>query len=293
MRSALLLLPLALTCTLVAGSSGLAASAPASKKSWTLIAVGDIAACDSTGDEETARLVDSIPGTIATLGDNVYVRGTPEEFAGCYHTSWGRHKLRTRPSPGNHEYLTPGAGGYFDYFGAAAGPGRRGYYSYNLGAWHIVSLNSELETEPGSAQLRWLQADLARSRATCTLAYWHKPRFAAAPHPLHGDVRAFWDALTRARADVVLAGHEHNYQRFAPQTAAGRLDRKRGIRQFIVGTGGRSHERFLEPAPHTEAYDTETFGVLKLILRLTGYSWQFVAEAGKTFRDTGSASCRR
>ncbi len=258
----------------------------------TVLAVGDIASCESGGDEITARLVERMPGTVLTLGDNAYTDGKPEEFAGCYTPSWGRHKGRTRPSPGNHDYNTPGAAGYFGYFGRLAGPSGRGYYSFDLGAWHLVSLNSEIETAAGSPQERWLRADLSRSRLKCTLAYWHKPQFAAADHPLAGDFRALWQALYADRAELVLNGHEHNYQRFAPQTPAGRLDTRRGIRQIIVGTGGRSHETFRTAAANTRSSNTDTYGVLRLTLRARSYAWRFVAEPGKTFSDSGSGACR-
>lgn len=262
------------------------------KKTWTVIAVGDIASCYSPGDEATARLVDRIPGTVVTLGDNVYIDGKPEEFAQCYEPSWGRHKRRTRPSPGNHEYHTPGAAGYFAYFGSRAGPAGRGYYSFDLGPWHLVSLNSEIATDTASEQVRWLRADLRSSRKLCTLAYWHKPRFAAAPHPLNWDVRGLWEALYAARADIVLAGHEHNYQRLRPLDEEGRLDSRRGIREFVVGTGGAGHELFEAPIAHTASYNVRTYGVLRLTLRAGGYTWRFVPEARKTFTDTGSARCR-
>ena len=272
--------------------SPLAQKRPApSRAAPVLVAVGDIAWCGGRDDEATARLVDRIRGTIATLGDNVYPDGTAEEFASCYEPSWGRHKHRTRPSPGNHDYHTPAARGYFGYFGRRAGPTSRGYYSYDLGSWHVISLNSELEGGARSVQERWLRADLARNRARCTLAYWHRPRFSSGSHGSDGSVRPFWDALYQARADVVLSGHDHNYQRFARQRPDGTLDRRRGLRQFIVGTGGRSLYGFGRPIAHTERYNTETYGVLKLTLRRAGYAWRFVSVPGKRFTDAGSAPC--
>lgn len=281
--------------TLVVVGALPAAGAPvrsAATRDAILIAVGDLGDCESAGDEATARLVDRLPGTVATLGDNAYPDGQPGEFTRCYGPSWGRHKERTRPSPGNHDYHTARAAGYFGYFGRAAGPAGRGYYSYRLGRWHVVSLNSEISTEAGSPQERWLRAELRRNRALCTLAYWHKPQFAGADHELDGDFRALWQALYADRAEVVLNGHEHNYQRFAPMEPSGAVDTARGIREFVVGTGGRGHETFRTPAANTRVSNTDTYGVLRLTLRARSYEWRFVPEAGKTFTDRGSGRCR-
>ncbi len=280
-----------------------AAAAPASDA--VLIAAGDIASCLSSGGEATAQLVAAtlapaasagVSGTVATLGDNVYERSSGEEFATCFTPSWGAFKDRIRPAPGNHEYLTPGAQGYFDYFGAAAGTLGQGYYSYDLGAWHIVALNSQCWDVGGcgaaSPQSQWLKADLAAHPAPCTLAYWHVPRFSSG---FHGDstlVQAFWDELYAAGADVVLNGHDHDYERFAPQDPQGKADPARGIREFVVGTGGRSHYPFpAGPHPNTEARNASTYGVLKLTLHSSGYDWEFVPVAGQTFTDSGSGTC--
>jgi acid phosphatase type 7 len=279
---------------------------PASGTAAVLIAAGDIAKCGSEGDEATARLLDQMAGTIATLGDHVYPSGTPEEFARCYAPSWGRHKARTRPTPGNHEYRTPGAAGYFDYFGAAAGDPARGYYSYDLGEWHIIVLNTNCRDvggcETGSPQEQWLQDDLAAHPAACTLAYGHHPRFSSGighdePQIVARDAvqtdqtGAFWTALYAAGADVVLAGSEHNYERFAPQDPAGSHDPERGIRQFVVGTGGVNLRGFEEVAPNSEVRSDSAFGVLTLTLRPGGYDWAFVPVAGSDFRDSGSDEC--
>jgi 3',5'-cyclic AMP phosphodiesterase CpdA len=260
-----------------------------------LIAAGDIASCASTGDEETARLVDRMRGTVALLGDDAYESGSAEEFTRCYRPSWGRQKARTRPAPGNHDYLTPGASGYFGYFGSAAGDPSKGYYSYKLGRWHVIALNSNCSIVPcnaGSPQERWLRSDLSSHRARCTLAYWHHPRFSSGQH---GDLPAtadFWRDLEAAGADVVLSGHDHDYERFVPVDADGRRDPAHGITEFVVGTGGKNHYRMTRPAPPTSAVRNDTtFGVLKLTLRANNYSWQFVPVAGATFTDTGSASC--
>jgi hypothetical protein len=262
----------------------------------TVLAAGDIASCSSSGDEATAALLDARPtGIVATLGDNVYDRGTATEFAECYAPTWGRHKHRTRPAPGNHDYDTPHASAYFEYFGAAAGDPAKGYYSYDLGSWHVIVLNSNCagtSCEKGGVQERWLRSDLAASDAACTLAYWHHTRFSSGSN--HGSDKAvgpLFEALYDAGAEVVLAGHEHNYERFAPLAASGHVDTARGIRTFVVGTGGRSLYRFDEPITGSEVRNADTFGVLALSLEPGGYRWQFLPEAGKTFTDSGTGTC--
>jgi hypothetical protein len=264
----------------------------------TLVAAGDIAACGNPGDEATAALLASIGGTVAPLGDNVYMSGTAAQFRDCYEPSWGRYRARTRPAVGNHEYETSNASPYYAYFGPAAGEPDRGYYSYDLGAWHVVVLNSncgEVSCAAGSAQERWLRADLASSPAACTVAYWHHPRFNSGES--HGgeatedDVRPFWEALYDHGVELVLNGHDHVYERFAPQTAAGRADAARGVRQFTVGTGGKSHGRLGVRRANSEVFDAATFGVLKLTLSAGAYEWEFVPVAGASFRDAGSGGC--
>ena len=262
----------------------------------TLLAAGDIADCSSPGDEATAALLDARPtGVVATLGDNVYDRGRAREFADCYDPTWGRHKHRTRPAPGNHDYDTSRASAYFDYFGDAAGDRNKGYYSYDLGSWHVVVLNSTCPStscEPGGAQERWLRADLAASGTPCTLAYWHHPRFSSGSrHGSDGAVGPLFQALYDAGADVVLWGHEHNYERFAPLDPSGEVDTARGIRAFVVGTGGRSHYRLGAPVTGSEVRNGDTFGILVLTLEPGRYRWEFVPEAGKTFTDTGAGTC--
>jgi acid phosphatase type 7 len=252
-----------------------------------VLAAGDIASCDSDGDEQTAVLLDAHAGTVLALGDTAYDRGTLEEFEACYEPTWGRHKSRTRPTPGNHEYLTAGASGYFGYFGRAAGPAGRGYYSFDLGSWHIVSLNSERTT---TAQVRWLKADLARTSADCVLAYWHRPRWSGGNYSDDATTAPFWNALYDARADVVLVGHDHNYQRYPPMNKRGRIDRARGIRSFVVGTGGRQFYE-LRPDSRRRAGSDETWGLLKLTLRPAGYAWRFLPVAGRRYRDAGSDRC--
>lgn len=255
------------------------------------VGAGDIAGCSSSGDEATAALLDGIPGTVFTAGDNVYESGTASEFANCYDPSWGRHKAQTRPSPGNHDYNTSGATGYYNYFGANAGPSGRGYYSYDLGDWHLISLNSNISMSAGSTQEQWLRADLAANPKRCVLAYWHHPRFSSGSHGSSTSPQPLWQALYDYDADVVIVGHDHNYQRFAPQTPTGVADPARGIRQFLAGMGGRSHYTFSTPIVNTEAYNTDTDGVLKLTLSADSYTWEFIPVAGKAYTDSGSASC--
>ena len=262
-----------------------------------LVGAGDIADCSSSGDEATALLLDSLvqdtlPVVVFTAGDNAYDDGTASQFANCYHPSWGRHKARTRPAPGNHDYNTSGASGYFGYFGGAAGDRSRGYYSFDAGDAHVIVLNSEVDMDAGSAQDQWLRADLAASSARCTIAIWHQPRFNSGSH--HGNNTAtapLFDALYEADADVVITGHEHTYERFAPQTPAGVADTARGVRQFVAGTGGRSHYAFGTPLPTSEVRNATTYGVLKLTVYADRYAWEFVPVAGQTFTDSGSTNC--
>jgi uncharacterized repeat protein (TIGR01451 family) len=262
----------------------------------TMLLAGDISACDTTGDEATAVLLDRLPGTVAPIGDLAYEYGTASDFANCYDPSWGRHKARTRPVTGGHDYLTTNATPYYDYFGAAAGDPSKGYYSYELGAWHIVSLNSVCEQVggcgTGSAQEQWLRSDLASHPAMCTLAYFHNPRFSSgAEHGSDAAFQPFWQDLYDANADLILDGFDHIYERFAPQTPAGASDPIRGIREIVVGTGGRSHYPFGSIQPNSEVRNNDTFGVLKATLHPTSYDWQFVPEAGHTFTDSGSSGC--
>ncbi len=256
------------------------------------VGAGDIASCSSTGDEATANLLDNISGTVFTLGDNAYESGTAAEFSGCYDPSWGRHKARTRPAPGNHDYVTAGAAAYYSYFGSSAGDPAKGYYSYDLGNWHIIALNSNVARDAGSAQEQWLRADLAANTKSCTLAYWHHPRFSSGfEHGNDTSVQALWQALYDYNADVILSGHDHDYERFGPQTPTGVADNSRGIREFVVGTGGRSHYSLGTLKANSQVFDGVTFGVLKLTLGNGGYDWEFVHVPGTTFTDLGSAIC--
>lgn len=259
--------------------------------SVTLVGAGDIASCGTSGDEATAKLLDGIPGTVFTAGDNAYENGAATDYSQCYAPSWGRHKGRTRPAPGNHEYLTPGATGYFGYFGSAAGDADKGYYSYDLGAWHVVMLNSNLNVGTGSPQETWLRADLAAHTQRCTVAIWHHPRFSSGPHGSSATMQSIWKALYDAGADLVVTGHDHLYERFAPQSADGQLDLARGMREFVVGTGGAAAYAIVSTAPNSEVRNSGTRGVLKLTLYPDRYEWTFVPVTGSTFMDSGTASC--
>jgi 3',5'-cyclic AMP phosphodiesterase CpdA len=263
-----------------------------------LIGAGDIANCAISGGSgalATARLLDQIPGTVFTVGDHAYPSGTAQQFRECYEPSWGRHKARTRPAPGNHDYLTADAKPYYEYFGENAGPERRGYYSYTLGSWHIVSLNSFIAADRDSPQIEWLRTDLKENPATCTLAYWHLPVFSSGPHGSEprtsAHMRDAWRVLYEYGADVVVNGHDHDYERFAPQDPKGKADPERGIRQFVVGTGGGGLYEFRQKRRNSEARSNRSYGVLKFTLRQMDYSWEFLVAAGAPFQDTGTAAC--
>jgi acid phosphatase type 7 len=243
-------------------------------------------------------------GVTATLalGDEQYDTGKLSSYMGSYDPSWGRVKATTYPAAGNHEYLTSGAKGYFDYFnGSGAVTGRagdrsKGYYSFDIGTWHLIALNSSdhcnvVACGKGSQQELWLKADLAAHPAACTLAFWHHPRFNSG-HDGNADfMQAIFQDLYNAGADVVLGGHAHDYERFAPQDPNGKLDRARGIRQFVVGTGGAFFTALGSAKPNSEVRNSSTYGVLKLSLHATSYDWRFVPEAGKSFSDSGSNAC--
>jgi len=274
------------------GNAGIVVSIATAGNSAILLAAGDIASCSKTGDEATGKMLDDMPGwPIAGLGDNVYPDGTAAEFTNCYEPSWGRHKNRTWPSPGNHDYHQPNAGPYYDYFGAQAGTKGVGYYSYSVGSWHIISLNSEVSMSVTSPQGVWLKADLAANPAKCTLAYWHRPRWSSGSHGTSTTPKALWDALYTAGADVVLVGHDHHYERFAPQDIAGALDLNRGMRQFVVGTGGAGFSSVGTAEPNSEVRIANTYGILKLTLKDEGYDWQFLPVPGSTGTDSGSGVC--
>jgi hypothetical protein len=255
-------------------------------ESAVLVGAGDIADCDNQNAELTAQLVDRIPGTVFTIGDNAYEEGSSAQFANCYNPTWGRFKDRTKPIPGNHEYMTSDASGYFNYFDNIPS-----YYAYDLGAWRIYALNSEIDVSAASPQVLWLIADLAANPRQCVLAYWHQPRWSSGNH--HGSnsiYQPLWQILSTAGAELVLNGHEHSYERFAPMNADGQAD-PQGMREFVVGTGGAELYSFGQVLPTSEVRNNTSYGVLKLTLGSTGYDWQFLPAAGSTFTDSGSGIC--
>jgi calcineurin-like phosphoesterase family protein len=255
-----------------------------------LVGAGDVAMCGMPEVEATAALLERIPGTVFAPGDLAYPTGSARDFSACYEPTWGRVKHRTRPAPGNHDYETQQGAPYYAYFGDNAGPSGHGYYSYREGAWLILSLNSNIPASENSPQAQWVRATLASNPGSCTLAYWHHPLFSSGPNGDNGQMRDIWRILQQAGTDVVISGHDHFYERFAPQDAGGRPDPQNGIRQFIVGTGG-SHLY----APKTLRANSEvigsTHGVLKLTLKADSYEWQFVSIPGKPFTDFGTGQC--
>jgi acid phosphatase type 7 len=308
---------LALLCTLASSLSLKSQTAtngekPAAKKhakasgkkdsnTYTLVGAGDIAGCANLlGAEATAKLIDKIPGTVFAAGDLAYDRGTYEEFEKCYQPTWGRFRARTKPAPGNHEYNGSDASGYFRYWGAQAGDPQKGYYSFDLGPWHVIALNTNCGVSAlggcgeGSPEEVWLKQDLAEHPKSCIIAYGHHALFSSgisSSHARHGELRAFWQDLYAAHADLVLAGHEHSYERFAPQDPSGHADPEHGIRQITVGTGGRSHTFLGFAQENSEVRNADTFGVLKLTLSPTKYKWEFLPEPGGKFHDSGEGTC--
>ena len=279
-----------LTVTDDAGATGSSSQQVTLDDAVTFVGAGDISSCGQQNqDAATAELIKALPtAQVFALGDNAYPDGSAADYA-CYQATWGGFKDRTHPVPGNHEYHQPNAAAYFTYFGTSAGPPGLGYYSYDLGTWHILALNSE---SSGNEQLTWVQADLAAHPSTCVLAYWHRPYFTSgAVHAPDMAMRPIWDALQAAGAEIVLSGHNHQYERFAPQLADGTAS-EQGIRQFVVGTGGfhSLYDFISPPKPNSEAR-YQGFGVLKLTLGAAGYSWEFLPVGGSSFSDTGSAGC--
>lgn len=273
----------------------------------TVVAVGDIA-CDPAdlayngggGTATNCRMLATSdlalalsPAAVLLLGDNQYEDGALARYQASYDPTWGRLKAVTHPIPGNHEYVTPAAAGYYAYFGAAAGDPAKGYASFDLGGWHLIGLNSNCAAVGGcgaaSAQGQWLAADLAAHPGVCTLAYWHHPRFSSGPHgndPISAD---FWSLLYAAKADLVLNGHDHGYERFAPQSPAAAAD-PAGIREFVVGTGGKNLTSVTTVRTNSEVRNYGAFGVLELKLWPNGYDWRFVGVNGSTL-DSGRGLC--
>jgi calcineurin-like phosphoesterase family protein len=293
-RSLAIFVALAIVGLTHGGSSGLGASA---EQEVTLLAAGDVAMCGASALDsaaaKTAALIEQIPGTVIVAGDLAYWSGSERDFKNCYDPTWGRFKARTLPVPGNHEYESPEAAPYYAYWGAVAGDPGRGYYSVTVGTWRVIGLNSNIAAGAGSEQERWLREELKSHSAHCTLAFWHHPLFSTGS--VGGNtpgMRDIYKALYEGGVDVVVNGHDHVYERFAPQDADGSADPAHGIREFIVGTGGGFATPFRSvPQANSEVRKTGVFGVLKLTLRQEGYAWEFVPIEGQTFRDGGEGKC--
>jgi hypothetical protein len=279
----------------------------ATPDSTTVVAVGDLS-CERNNPEynlglgtdnacrakATSDLALSLkPELVLTIGDEQYRSGKLIEFDNSYDKTWGRLKAITKPVPGNHEYGTKGASGYFDYFGATAGAPKLGYYSFDAGTWHIIALNGNCQQVGGcqarSPQAKWLRRDLAGHDSQCTLAFIHQPRFSSGGHGSDISYTAFWQALQDYQADLVLSGHDHDFERFEPLNAEGIPDPK-GPREFVVGTGGESLTAFRAIQDGSLVRDNQDYGVMKLVLKPDGYSWQFIS-TGKEVKDTGTAGC--
>jgi acid phosphatase type 7 len=278
------------------------ASQTTEDKVFTLVGAGDIAGCGAAlaGAEATAKLIEKIPGEVFASGDLAYEHGNAAEFHECYGATWGRFKERTHPTPGNHEYGTPEARDYFRYWGERAGPVGKGYYSFDLGVWHIVALNSNCDAQglggcaAGSPEETWLKKDLSEHPGSCIVAFGHHALFSSGifrTHAVHPELKAIVQDLYDAHADLLLVGHEHSYERFAPQDPDGKIDPAHGIREIVVGTGGRSHDPLGFAMDNSEVRNMDTFGVIKVTLMPRGYTWEFLHVEGATFTDSGSGVC--
>lgn len=269
-------------------------SAPGPNEVAVLVGAGDIAVCGTGGAIATGKLLDGQSGTVFAAGDIAYPDGTAEQFRTCYEPAWGRHKDRTRPAPGNHEYGSPGAAPYFAYFAANAGPSGLGYYTYRKGAWQVFSLNSNTDSVDRRTQIEWLTRELAAPGApACTVAYFHHPMFSSGPHgavPPMPVVTDFWRVLFAAGAEIVISAHDHIYERFAPQSHDGAPDSQYGIRQFTVGTGGAPLTQPVRVVANSETVFS-AFGVLRLTLGAQSYRWEFVSSDGGAILDSGTGEC--
>lgn len=293
-RRLLLTLLVAVACTAAAPASSPTSSAA------VLVGAGDISSCANDYDESTAKVVEEVlaanpDAQVFTLGDNVYASGTQDEFTRCYMPTWGRFLDKTHPAAGNHDYVTRDAAAYYKTFGKAAGDPERGYYSWDIGGWHVVVLNSNCRRVggcgEGSAQLQWLKDDLARHPSRCTLAYWHHPRFSSGLHGDGTEMAPAWRVLQAAGAELVLSGHDHHYERFGPLDADGNIDPQHGLRSFVVGNGGASLYDMPRKNQGTEVRHNHAYGVLELFLEKDGWRWKFLPAGGVSFTDEGRASC--
>jgi acid phosphatase type 7 len=270
--------------TPIPGGGGSTPSTPATVQ---IVAAGD-SGQGGFGALKTGQLLDSMPGTLLALGDLAYMQGSAADFRDCYEPAWGRHLDRTRPVPGNHEYVTAGAASFFDFFGGLAGPRGQGYYAFPAGSWRIIALNSEVPKTPGTAQNQWLRSELETNRAACTLAFWHRPLFSSGQNGNNDDTRELWRLLEEFGVDVVLNGHDHMYERFAPQDMDGKA-KATGIRQFIVGTGGASLYPVGGARPNSEVR-ASVYGILAMSLSPTSYQWDFKS-VDSGFHDSGTGAC--
>ncbi|MBI3771816.1 MAG: metallophosphoesterase [Gammaproteobacteria bacterium] len=257
----------------------------------TVIAAGDIGECRLPGASLTANLIEKMEGDILAVGDLVYPEGAPKDYIKCYEPTWGRFKARTLPTPGNHDYGTRDAAGYFGYFGTQAGEIGKGYYSVDRPGWHIVALNSNIDARADSEQVAWLQHDLATTQASCILAFWHHPRYSSGPHGNNNHMAAIWEILAQHHASIVISGHDHDYERLAPMDGAGQIDVPHGIRSFVVGTGGARLYNFSMRSSISEAWNGNTWGALKLTLFPGRYRWEFVPIEGGNYQDSGEGRC--
>lgn len=276
------------------GPSGLSANLPPALDTVLLVA-GDIASCDNDRDERTAEILDTLPGTVLTLGDNVYQVGTLARYRACYGPSWGRHRYRTRPAVGDHDWHTHEGQDYFAWFGEAAGPPGLGYYVLQAGSWRVYVLNSELDLERGSAQHAWLESALQADRGRCQVAALHVPRFSTGGD--HGstqdeDIMAAWRLLHQHRVELMLSGDDHIYERFRPMDPEGRLRPDDGVVQMVVGTGGMLGDTLNDtPERHSVVRAAGIAGVLRLSLADSSWAWRFIAAGDEDFLDEGSAAC--
>ena len=263
-----------------------------------IFAVGDLAECDNAAPLEapTARVAQLVKNSIAPIlmvGDLAYPRGSKRDFSNCFAPVWGELKERILSVPGNHEYETAGAKAYFDYFSDGTSPEGLGYFSTQIGQWQVIGLNSNIDAGAESVQERWLKQVLATRPNKCTVAFWHHPRFSSGHHGDTPSMGVIWQDLYDAAVDIVIVGHDHDYERFAPQGPMGENDPDRGIREFVVGTGGATLRPFEQIKPNSELRDRDHFGVLKLTLGDTGYAWEFVPVNGDSFRDHGESLCHK
>lgn len=279
-----------------------AVAPPAAAAAYKVVAVGDIACppsgavtADACHQQKVSNLVKKLaPRQLWLAGDLQYDKGERSAFDAVFDRSWGRYRGISHPVPGNHEYYTPGAAGYYGYFGRRAGTAGRGYYSFSAGSWHVVALNSncdQVACGPGSRQLRWLRADLKANHQRCVAAIWHYPLYSSGPHGANPSVRPFWRELRKARAELVVSGHDHDFETFLPQNENGVARAGSGIRQFVSGAGGRSLYPVNASASNSQQVIAGHFGVLALTLRHAGYAWRFVDEQGRT-RGSGRGACR-